>query len=87
MWSAGLFFTRMGRRVLIGSLVAGVLSVVAFPEAMLGVQSRFGNEEETTSRFHGDRERLPPVALFEFDYPAFGIGTGMQQNSKTSLHI
>ena len=87
MWSAGLFFTRMGRRVLIGSVIAGVLSVIAFPDAMLGVQSRFENTEETAGRLAELGSVIPLVALFQFDYPPLGIGTGMQQNSKASLHI
>ena len=51
LWSAGLFFTRVGRRILIGGIVAATLSVVVFPDALLGVQSRFENEEETNTRF------------------------------------
>ena len=87
MWSAGLFFTRMGRRVLIGSVIAAVLSVIAFPDAMLGVRSRFEDQEETTSRLQEIGSAIPLIALFQFDYPALGIGTGMQQNSKASFHI
>lgn len=87
MWSAGLFFTRVGRRILLGAGVAAVLSVVAFPDAMLGVQSRFGNETETAGRFEEIANVLPPVALATFDYPALGIGTGMQQNARFSFHI
>ena len=33
-WTAGLFFTRIGRRMLIGSIVAVVISAVAFPDAI-----------------------------------------------------
>ena len=50
-WSAGLLFTKIGRRILIGGVAAGVLAVAVFPDAFLGVQSRFANEEETQSRF------------------------------------
>ena len=87
MWSAGLFFTRMGRRVLIGSIIAGVLSVIAFPDAFIGVQSRFDNSEETAGRFKDVATVLPPLALISFDYPFLGIGTGMQQNGKTSFRV
>jgi hypothetical protein len=87
IWSAGLFFTRLGRRVLIGGLAAAVISVVAFPDAMLGVQSRFDyNQEETTGRFEETANILPPVALVTFKYPMLGIGTGMQQNARFSFH-
>ena len=87
MWSAGLFFTRMGRRVLIGGLVAGVLSVVAFPDALFGVQSRFGSSEETNGRLMEALNILPPVAMATFDYPMLGVGTGMQQNSKVAFSV
>jgi hypothetical protein len=72
---------------LVGGAVAAVLSVVAFPDAMLGVQSRFANEDETSSRFHEIANVLPPVALLTFDYPALGVGTGMQQNARLSFQV
>jgi hypothetical protein len=87
VWSAGLFFTRVGRRVLIGAVAAAVISVVAFPDAMEGVRSRFGNREETSGRFGEAANVLPPVALATFNYPALGIGTGMQQNARFSFHV
>jgi hypothetical protein len=87
LWSAGMFFTRAGRRILIGGAVAAVLSVVAFPDAMLGVQSRFADQAETSGRFKEVANILPPVALATFDYPWLGIGTGMQQNARLSFHI
>jgi hypothetical protein len=86
-WASGLFFTRIGRRVLIGGVVAGVLAVVAFPDAFLGVQSRFENTEETTDRILETAAVLPPVALSVYAYPALGIGTGMQQNGRFALHV
>lgn len=87
LWSAGLFFTRVGRRILIGAAVAAVLSIVAFPDAMLGVQSRFANQDETTGRFQEAANVLPPVALMTFDYPALGVGTGMEQNARMSFRV
>ena len=87
LWSAGLFFTRVGRRVLVGAVVAAVLSVVAFPDAMLGVQSRFANEDETAGRFREAASIFPPVAMLVYDYPALGIGTGMQQNARVSFGL
>ena len=86
-WSAGLFFTRVGRRVLIGSALAAILSVVAFPDAMLGVQSRFDNQGETTGRFQEAATILPPVALATLHYPMMGIGTGMEQNAHYAFHV
>jgi hypothetical protein len=87
MWAGGLFFTRLGRRVLIGGIVAGVLSVGAFPEAFFGVESRFDNADETVGRFKEVFDVLPPVALFDMEYPVMGIGTGMQQNARFQLHV
>jgi hypothetical protein len=87
LWSAGLFFTRIGRRVLIAAAVAAVLSVVAFPEALQGVESRFDDREETGSRFEQLSTLLPPVAMVVFDYPAMGVGTGMQQNARAAYRI
>jgi hypothetical protein len=87
LWSAGLFFTQVGRRILIGAFVAAALSIVAFPDAMLGVQSRFDNRDETAGRFAEAATLLPPVALMTFDYPALGVGTGMEQNARMSLHV
>ena len=57
-WSSGLFFTRVGRRVLVGGAVAAILAVVAFPDAIFGVQSRFENTDETTGRLDGDRRGI-----------------------------
>lgn len=87
-WTAGLFLTRIGRRVLIGGMVAAVLSVTVFPDAILGVQSRFDDQEEVNGRYLGVAEALlPPLALANFHYPALGIGTGMQQNVRIQMHI
>jgi hypothetical protein len=87
MWSAGLFFTRIGRRILIGAIFAAVVSVVIFPEALAGVESRFDNPEETDSRYVASAESLlPPMAMIDADYPVGGIGTGMQQNARFQMH-
>lgn len=86
-WTSGLFFTRIGRRILIGSVVAAILAIAAFPDAFLGVQSRFADTEETNTRYGDVAMVLPPVALAVNDYPPAGIGTGMQQNAHFSMHI
>jgi len=85
MWSAGLFFTRVGRRILLASIATAAIATVAFPDAVLGVQSRFEDTDETTSRFTELASVLPPVALSVFEYPAIGIGTGMEQNARVSF--
>lgn len=87
VWAAGLLFTSIGRRVLLGAIVAAVLATAAFPEAFEGVESRFANEDETATRFEDALVILPPVALATFDYPFMGIGTGMQQNVRGSMNI
>jgi hypothetical protein len=87
VWSAGLFFTRIGRRIVVGALVAGILAIVAFPDAFAGVQDRFANTEETSGRLLETATILPPVALIVHEYPPAGIGTGMQQNARFSLRV
>jgi hypothetical protein len=87
-WSAGLFLTNVGRRVLIGVVAGAVIGVVAFPEAFQGVQDRFtSSEEETTGRFMEAFQILPPVSMATVDYPLLGLGTGMHQNARWSFHL
>lgn len=85
-WCAGLLTTRAGRRIMIGALAGGVLAAVAFPDAILGVQSRF-DPAESKDRVILNTMVLPPVALLALDYPLAGIGTGMQQNARISLQV
>ncbi|HZL18754.1 MAG TPA: hypothetical protein VFG23_13515 [Polyangia bacterium] len=87
MWTGGLFFTPIGRRIVIAGTAAAILSVIAFPDALLGVESRFGDTEETDSRFMEIATYLPPVALVVDEYPMAGIGTGMQQNARSSFNL
>ncbi|HVV51788.1 MAG TPA: hypothetical protein VHO06_19120, partial [Polyangia bacterium] len=87
LWASGLIFTRVGRRVMVGAAVTAVLSVVAFPEAFQGVQSRFADEAETTGRFESMAMLLPPVAMTSFEYPFMGVGTGMEQNARVSMGV
>jgi hypothetical protein len=87
VWSAGLLFTRVGRRIVTGAVVAGILAVVAAPDAITGVQDRFANTEETSERLKQLGTILPPVALATIEYPGMGIGTGMQQNARGSLRV
>jgi hypothetical protein len=84
-WAAGLFFTPIGRRILVGGILGIVLAVVVFPEAIFGVQSRFAETEETQSRVLSALTILPPVALSTLDYPMGGAGTGSMQNAAWSL--
>jgi len=88
-WTAGLFFTRVGRRLLIGGVAAAVVAVVAFPDALTGVQSRFeNNQEEGQHRYMlAAASVLPPLAIAMVDHPALGIGTGMLQNARVAMRI
>jgi hypothetical protein len=87
VWTAGLLFTRIGRRVFIAGALATVAAGFAFPDAILGVESRFENTEETAGRFQELANYLPPVALLSIDYPVLGLGTGMEQNARMSLKL
>lgn len=87
-WTSGLLFTRVGRRIMIGGVLAAVLSVTVFPEAFLGVQSRFGDQDEAQGRVEQALEvYVPPLAIARVDAPFIGIGTGTQQNAHTSLRV
>jgi hypothetical protein len=88
-WTAGFLFTRIGRRIVIGAIAVTIVALVAFPDAFFGVQSRFSDTDETSSRIEQAAVFLPPVALYLFDYPVLGLGTGMQQggNLRQLLHV
>jgi hypothetical protein len=86
-YSAGLFFTVIGRRILIGGIAGAILATVVFPEALQGVSDRFGSGEETQERVVSALVVLPPVALLATEYPPMGIGTGMQQNARVSFGV
>jgi ABC-type proline/glycine betaine transport system permease subunit len=86
-YSAGLFFTVIGRRIMIGAIAGAVLAIVAFPDAFIGVQSRFDNQEETVGRLSEFGLFIPPVALLTLNYPMMGLGTGMQQNARASMGV
>jgi drug/metabolite transporter (DMT)-like permease len=86
-WTAGLLVTRIGRRILIGGVLAAIVAVAVFPDAFIGVQSRF-DVDETNSRFGiAAANAIPPLGLITFDYPVLGIGTGMMQNARLSMRI
>ena len=88
VWTAGLFFTRIGRRILIGGVAAAVISVVAFP-------GRDPGRAEPVREPGGDAAPLlltaaavlPPLAIGMIDHPPFGVGTGMLQNARVALSI
>jgi hypothetical protein len=86
-WAAGLLFTVIGRRIVLGGMVAVVLSLVAFPDAYEGVQSRFEDSGDTSSRVQEAFVVLPPLALTTYDYPLMGIGTGSMQNARTAMGL
>jgi hypothetical protein len=85
-WGAGFLFTKAGRRLIIGGFVLVATTFTAFPAGMEGVFSRLGSSD-SRSRFDDTLNILPPVALYTFNYPWMGIGTGMQQNVRAQLGI
>jgi hypothetical protein len=84
---AGLVFTRVGRRIMIGGIAAAILAFTAFPDAMDGVFSRFENRSETTERVLTVFEVVPFVAMATYEYPIGGIGTGMQQTARFPMGV
>jgi hypothetical protein len=78
-WRAGLVFTTVGRRVILFGILGGIAMAFAFPAALEGVMERF-QYDDTADRFKTTLEVLPPVSMSTYDYPFFGVGTGMQQN-------
>ncbi len=86
-WRAGLIFTAVGRRVIMLAVVAGFISVFAYPEALQGTMDRFQGDD-TSDRVTEFFTILPPVALVRYsDYPVFGIGTGMVQNYRQQFGV
>lgn len=86
VWRAGFLKTRVGRRVLIGAVVAVMGSLWLVPAAFEGVQDRFG-ESDTQKRFESVLEVIPPVSIATLDYPALGWGTGTQQNARVVFRV
>jgi hypothetical protein len=86
-WTAGLFATRAGRRILLGGAVGVVLAIAVFPDAVGGVSDRFSDVEETKTRVLMVATVLPPVAIATLDYPMMGAGTGIMQNVAMSMRI
>jgi hypothetical protein len=79
--TVGLHRSRMGRRVIGAGVIVVVAGIFAVPDAFAGLWSRFEGED-TRTRFEWGLHVLPPVALATYDYPALGIGTGMQQTAR-----
>jgi len=88
VWRAGLIFTRVGRRVILVAVVAGLASVFAFPDALQGVRDRF-EEGDTKARMAEFFDIVPPVALAKYKdgYTILGIGTGMTQNYRGQFGV
>jgi hypothetical protein len=85
IWSGGLW-SRAMRRAVIAALLAAALAFVVSPEAIEGVQYRFGLDD-TRNRFAEILELLPPFAIIRNEHPLLGIGTGMQQNARVGLQV
>ncbi len=85
IWSGGLM-SRAARRAIVVALLAAALAYVIGPEAIEGIQDRFGMDD-THNRFGEILELLPPFAISRNEHPRWGIGTGMQQNARVGLKI
>lgn len=85
IWSGGLL-SRAVRRVGVVAVLAAALAFVVVPEAIEGVQDRFGLDD-TRNRFGEILDLLPPFAIARNAHPMWGIGTGMQQNARVGLQI
>jgi hypothetical protein len=68
-------------------LAGAFISSIFFPDALSGVLDRFEQAEESQRRVTSMFAAFPPVALLSFDYPFFGIGTGMQLNARWAFGI
>ena len=85
IWNGGLL-SRAARRAVGVALLAAALAYVVGPEAIEGIQDRFGMDD-TRNRFGEILELLPPFAIARNEHPRWGIGTGMQQNARVGLKI
>lgn len=84
--TSGFLLTRTGRRAFVAVVLALTVTVLAAPEAIEGVQHRF-ELSDTDSRIVEALAVFPPIALSHYNYPLFGIGTGMQQNARFALGV
>jgi hypothetical protein len=78
--------TRQGRTVAVGAALVVAAALLASPEAVEGLGSRF-NLGDTSERLSGAAEVLPHIAIASTKHPILGIGTGMQQNARFALGI
>jgi hypothetical protein len=85
-WSAGFLFTKAGRRVVFGGFALVAATLTASPEALQGVYDRMAGDD-SGNRVGETLTILPVVSMQTFDYPAFGLGTGMQQNVRAQLGV
>ncbi|HEY2901616.1 MAG TPA: hypothetical protein VGL59_13625 [Polyangia bacterium] len=83
---AGFLFTPIGRRVLVGAILAFMTMLYVFPDSLQGVQDRF-NSDDTKGRFESQYEVVPFIALTKLSYPLLGLGTGMQQNFRNFFGV
>ena len=86
LWASGFLATRRGRRLVMAVAAMVGLTWLGSRAAVEGVGSRF-RYDDTGERMSQVLEIIPPVALWVNDYPAFGIGTGMQQNARIPLSV
>jgi hypothetical protein len=83
---SGVIRSRAGRRALLAGALTFPLAVYIAPEAVRGVQDRW-EAKDSENRIMEKLALLPPVSMSQYTYPAFGIGTGMQQNARKSMGV
>jgi hypothetical protein len=83
---AGFLASRGGRRSLLALVLSCALAFIVTPEGLEGLGERFRGDD-TAGRLEDVLLAIPLYPLFVLDYPALGIGTGMQQNVRSSLQI
>jgi len=82
--SADFLKTRAGRRMAFAAVLVFLAGAFAAPDAVQGVQDRF-QSHDTGKRVSTELEILPFYAMNQYEYPALGQGTGMQQNMRMAL--
>jgi len=72
--------------VLVAMILAVVAGVWSVPEALQGVQDRFGSAD-TSQRFTDLALAIPVYTILNTDFPPLGAGVGVLQNAGAALQF